>query len=610
MNRTYSHKVISFLLTLVVLNSFAQQDTLFVDANFKSIDLGEISKSHHSVEPVDFNNAYIHSEFPNKKSHLFVNLKNNFSVVFFTIKNKEDKLFNAILELNNSLINHVELFEKTDVIYRSLNKTGTDFSFNTRMINDRKIVFPIDLKPNDTKQFALSFKNNKISLVIPAKLWSKKSYENNTTRDYLVIGLYYGISLISILFSLYIFGLLKQRLYLIYALYILSLGLYLFSFLGLFFQYFIDDQLPYNKYFHVFFAVCTTVCFVIFSQNILKAKTYAPKIKKTLDILLIIVIITRFSDFILPDNMYLEIKPFVMRLWYFSFFVIITGLVGLIVKSYYYQKRITLFYTLAFSFISIATIITIISVTTGALSGVFYGLPVLLYASFIEIIFLTFAIVLKVKGIYDDRNYLSRKLVHEQRSSLNSFIKGENNERKRISKELHDNIGSKLSYLKRFISDTFNDVDATNAIDELCVDVRNLSHEISPSDLNLVGFKMAVSELAQNISNKTSLQVSFNSYQFPATLSEVISLNLYRVVQESLNNIIKHAEAKHVDIQLIGHDNHFTISVEDDGKGFNYSEKEGIGIKNMNSRILDLKGTFSIDSQINKGTSILINIPI
>ena len=102
-----------------------------------------------------------------------------------------------------------------------------------------------------------------------------------------------------------------------------------------------------------------------------------------------------------------------------------------------------------------------------------------------------------------------------------------------------------------------------------------------------------------------------SSYHFPNSLDDNVSTQLYRVVQEAFNNIIKHADAKHVDVQLIGHDNLLTISIEDNGKGFIINtDKNGIGIKNMNSRIQQIGGYLSIDSQINKGTSVLISLPI
>lgn len=257
----------------------------------------------------------------------------------------------------------------------------------------------------------------------------------------------------------------------------------------------------------------------------------------------------------------------------------------------------------------IGTFASILYHAYGLVNTYVYDLPLLFYSSFLEILLLTFTVVLMVKDIYDERNILSEKIVIEEKKNLTAFIKGEDQERKRISKELHDNIGSQLSYLKRFVSDKFKDEEVTETIDSICNDVRNLSHDISPSDLKIVGFKNAVEDLSKNLSSQTILDVDFSSYHFPEILEDDIATQLYRVVQEAFNNIIKHADAKHVDIQLIGHKESFSISIEDDGKGFDLKAiEQGLGLKNMRSRIQQINGSFSIDSKIKSGTSLLITI--
>jgi len=216
-----------------------------------------------------------------------------------------------------------------------------------------------------------------------------------------------------------------------------------------------------------------------------------------------------------------------------------------------------------------------------------------------------------IKEIYDERNLLSDKIVLQQKSFLNAFMQGEERERGRISKELHDNIGSKLSYLKFFVSDVFKNERVNDTIDAICNDVRSLSHEIAPSDLMLVGFETSVSELSDTISSQSLLSVHFNSYSFPKKLDNNVATQLYRVTQEAFNNIVKHASAQNVFVQLMGHENTITLSIEDDGIGFNSkTNSSGIGLKNMASRIEQIGGSISIDSQLNKGTTILITVPV
>ena len=300
-----------------------------------------------------------------------------------------------------------------------------------------------------------------------------------------------------------------------------------------------------------------------------------------------------------------------MNIWYAIFMVMVVLITIQIALFFRTNSKRSSIFAFAYIFMILGVCITILYHSYGIVNTMVYGLPVVFYSSFLEILFLTFTVIFMVKDIYDERNTLSEKLIIEEKKNLTAFIKGEDKERRRISKELHDNIGSQLGYLKRFVSDKLKDENVNKAIDAICNDVRNLSHEISPSDLSLIGFENAVSDLAKNLSDQTSLGVDFGNYNFPEKLDENTETQLYRIVQELLNNILKHADAKQVDIQLIGQDKHATITIEDDGKGFNRSDVSfGLGLKNIVSRIEQIGGKIELDSTINKGTSVLITIPV
>ena len=94
-------------------------------------------------------------------------------------------------------------------------------------------------------------------------------------------------------------------------------------------------------------------------------------------------------------------------------------------------------------------------------------------------------------------------------------------------------------------------------------------------------------------------------------LEKQSQFNIYRIVQEAVNNILKHANACEINIQLVGQDNHITIMIEDDGKGFDpKNNKEGRGLKNIVTRSLWLKGNINIDSSPGHGTTITTEIPV
>ncbi|WP_430467132.1 sensor histidine kinase [Winogradskyella ouciana] len=600
---TCLHRLVLSLLFLSFasfLNLDAQNvDTLFVGSNFEKKNIKAYSKINGSTSIT-------------QRNFFYFGFKNEYNTVVFHIKNTESVNKDLVLEFSNALISEIVLLKKDNERFQTVKKTGIDYPISQKPLEHRLFAFQIKLDPHEAATYQIKLKKEEGKpLVTSVYLKSFQAFNKQNSIQQTVIGIYFGISILSILFSLFVFFVLRKGSYLIYALYIIFLGLFISSYTGLFSQFFLDASSFFNKYTHyVLFSEISMLLFVVFSQKILEAKTHMPKLKKAIDILLIVLVSIRLLiHFVFTDIFEAYISIF-MNLWY-AVFIVMVVLVAIEIVLYFKTnfKRSSLF-AFAYLFMIVGVCVTILYHSYGLINTMIYGLPVVFYSSFLEIIFLTFTVIFMVKDIYDERNSLSEKLIVEEKKSLNAFIKGEDKERKRISKELHDNIGSQLGYLKRFVSDKFKDGAVSEAIDSLCNDVRNLSHDISPSDLNFIGFENAASDLSKRLSEQTSLNIDFNSYNFPTQLDENVETQLYRVLQEAINNIIKHANAKQVDIQLVGHDEYASISIEDDGKGFSTSNRNiGLGLKNMKSRIQQIGGTLEIDSTINKGTSIIITIP-
>ncbi|WP_369999236.1 7TM diverse intracellular signaling domain-containing protein [Winogradskyella sp.] len=574
-------------------------DTLYLGSLFENTNIKSFSK--------------INGKKPDARNFFYFSFQNNHNAVEFSIKNTQGKRRKLVLEFSNALIRDVILLKKNGLVFNVVGKTGINYPVSEKPTEHRRFAFPISLEPYESATYQIQLKKEEGKpLVTSVYLKSLNTFNKHNSIQQTIIGVYYGVSILSILFSFFVFYISRKASYLIYALYIIFLGLFLSAYTGVFSQLFLGPSDYFSKYKHyVLFSEISMLLFVVFSQKILEARTHMPKLKKAVDILLVLLVSIRLLiHFVFKDTFETYISIF-MNLWY-GIFIVLSLLIAVEIILYFKTnfKRSSLF-AFAYFFMIAGTCVTILYHSYGVLNTMIYGLPLIFYSSFFEIIFLTFTVIFMVKDVYDERNDLSEKLIIEEKKNLTAFIKGEDKERKRISKELHDNIGSQLGYLKRFVSDKFKDEKINNAIDTICNDVRTLSHEISPSDLGFVGLENAVSDLAKNLSDQTSLQVDFNSFNFPKHLSEETETQLYRIIQEALNNIFKHANAKHIDIQFIGHPDSANISIEDDGKGIGtINNEEGLGIKNMKSRTQQVGGTIEIDSNTNKGTSIIITIPI
>ena len=194
-------------------------------------------------------------------------------------------------------------------------------------------------------------------------------------------------------------------------------------------------------------------------------------------------------------------------------------------------------------------------------------------------------------------------------------------EKKRMSQELHDGVLGKL-FGTRLSLDSLNFSNGPevvnnrsnyiNQLKQIEDDIRKISHELNTDFVSGSGFMDIVSELIENQSKAYGLKYKF---QFSDDISwENISnktkINLYRIVQESMQNIYKHANAKHIYISINHKNDVICLDIKDDGKGFDVTKnKRGIGLKNMRSRVGDMSGKITFNSKVGKGTTVNVEIP-
>ncbi|NQX84569.1 MAG: tetratricopeptide repeat protein [Flavobacteriaceae bacterium] len=203
----------------------------------------------------------------------------------------------------------------------------------------------------------------------------------------------------------------------------------------------------------------------------------------------------------------------------------------------------------------------------------------------------------------------------------NKVEEGRAKEKKRISEELHDGILGKL-FGTRLSLDSLNLVNTAeaakirstyiNELQNIETEIRRISHDLNADYIADLGFMDIVSSLIENQTKIYGLTFDFEGNKFIDwdALANKTKIHIYRMLQEMLQNIYKHAEASHVKIVFSRKKNVILMSIEDDGKGFNVNRvRKGIGLKNINSRVKAIEGSAEIVSEISKGTRINISIP-
>jgi two-component system NarL family sensor kinase len=223
-----------------------------------------------------------------------------------------------------------------------------------------------------------------------------------------------------------------------------------------------------------------------------------------------------------------------------------------------------------------------------------------------------------------ESNRLQKEILKQQDLATKAIIEAEERERKRIASDLHDGIGQMFSAVRMNLSSVADTLQFKNEdkkllfdktidlVDESCKEVRAISHNMMPNVLLKSGLTTAVRDFIDKI-DSSLLKVNLVTYGLNDRIDSNVETVLYRVIQESVNNVIKHSQANQLDIQISVEEKEITVTIEDNGKGFDASNKEnfgGIGLKNIVTRVEFLKGTVEWDSSPGNGTLVAIHIPL
>lgn len=226
------------------------------------------------------------------------------------------------------------------------------------------------------------------------------------------------------------------------------------------------------------------------------------------------------------------------------------------------------------------------------------------------------------------RNFSQRKKIVLKESELqnaNAMLMGQDEERERIARELHDRVGSMLSTVKLHFTSMEEHMSellkmqgksyhqAIELLDETYEEVRRISHDLDTGLLGRFGLRTAMMQLAQVLESTNKLKVLYLDNDLDPQVYKAFETDLYRITQELLSNTIKYAQAKEISIQLSRTNGNLVYSYEDDGIGFIKEElqnSKGIGYKNIDTRVQRMKGTWHLDTNPGNGLNLIIELPV
>lgn len=249
------------------------------------------------------------------------------------------------------------------------------------------------------------------------------------------------------------------------------------------------------------------------------------------------------------------------------------------------------------------------------------------------IIGLVFIAVLLITLVLLNRNRAKKKeqLIQQdaqlklREAELNAVINSQEKERNRFARDLHDGFGQLISVLKLNLS-MLTEKDAQfpekrmevfkngeSVINDMYTELRSICFDLMPQTLIKKGLTLALKEFGERINQSKKVSCEVIVFANQERLSEIIEISLFRISQEWVNNILKYGQAEHITIQLTRDEGEITLTIEDDGHGFDprsFFEGKGNGWRNIQTRLNLIKGHFDLDSQMQRrGTMITVNVP-
>ncbi|MDO1449893.1 7TM diverse intracellular signaling domain-containing protein [Rhodocytophaga aerolata] len=527
-------------------------------------------------------------------------------------KSKENKWY---LEVGNSYLNQAELYEQTaNGEYRRI-KTGTGEPFKDRSIQTNRIIIPLHIALGSEKMYYLRFQSRNI-LRFPLQISTMPAlYERNHPYD-LANGMYFGLMFSLVILNLFVYLSLRDKSYLLYILYILCLALDIASIRG-----YIGEWLPESFMWLVnnrIFSGLTIFFGVAFSNSFLGVKRQMPALYRWSYAIFASVIIIFFLS--------------MLRLYVLSFvWMLLTLIPGFIyiyitgISAWRKGFKPALYLTIAYGAMGTGTFIYALkdnnllpenSFTEGAMQ----------WGSVTEALVLSFALASKFNYYKREKDEAQELAIKQANAFSQQLIQSQEYERKRIAAELHDSIGQSLILIKNKVlllrkrthephKVEQHAQDLTESVTHTINEIRAISYALRPFQLDMLGLTASVQSLVEEVAQASGIHICVEADNIDGLFPKEDEINLYRIVQECLSNIVKHSGASQARLSLSRNEQVVQLKIEDNGRGMSSSaaaaqKKTGFGLLGIQERINILAGNWLIKEAVPQGTIIHISIPL
>lgn len=529
--------------------------------------------------------------------------------VMFTMRNETPNEW--FLHVAAPFLREIDLYKQSGTGFEKISLSSAR-PFSDRFVRTTQMILPLRVKTGETGLFYLRVRSNSV-LRVPLEIATMQYLFEQSQSEGIWHGLYFGLIFALLIYNLFVFISIKEKAYLYYVFYVLTISLNISYTKGYFLQ-FIVPAFPDANHSN-FTGTFACIFLVLFTNAFLSTTSYFPK--------------ARYAEFAMAG---LVIVCFVMSLqgyllegFVFNWAICVVMIayivfIGLKVLSKGFRPA-RYFLT---GFVMLFTGIVIYSLKDSAvLPQNWFTENAYLLGSALEAIILSYALANKLNTYKTEKEESQLRELEQATLFSHQLIESQENERKRVAAELHDSLGQSLGMVKNKVLMLRRDMeqpalrgkqaaDLEKMVGETIQEVRNISYNLRPLHLDLLGITQSVNSLIEDIMESGVIKVNAMIQPFDHILTKPNEINVFRIIQECCNNVIKHAQASEADLRISHSAKALTIRIADNGVGMSHSglSRGGFGLIGIRERLKILNGWMEIEANKPHGTIINIEIAL
>lgn len=539
--------------------------------------------------------------------------------VYLRIQNATARRRHLIFSISHENINLLRQYRVVGSGAERLVSTGDHLPVTTRPLDHRHYAFPLLLEPGETQAYLFFANKRRDFLFIPMQLTERARFEAQERLNYALHGGFSGVLLFVVVFSAALWLRFREALYGTFSLYVLCVGLSMLASSGLGLEYVWGHWPRFNDHTRSWFTLLWEALLLRFTRQLLGASAPRPTLLALRGAewghyLLLLPFVGFYALNTLPDGGTMRALSACIETFRYGSLVL---LVYACLQGVRRGNAASGYFLGATSFFLFITLLSGLGRLGVLALPVFFG-PVNLgaVAFVVEIALLSFGLIIRYYALHQQRNRLEQELAHSRQEARERVIQAEEDERRRIARDLHDDLGNLLAAI-RFALERVPDPppgvdEARRMLMQATRNVRAISHNLMPSEFERFGLAGVLSESVRKLDGLHGTRFQLVQAGTPQRLELSRELVVFRMISELLTNVVRHAQAQSAFVQLVYRPDCLCVMVEDDGRGLAAEPPAtggGIGLQNVSSRAQYLGARLVAESRVGQGTTVVIEVP-